>query len=153
MAFTNADGLFVFDNLAPGKYLVVPHAPNRLFEPRYAIVVLEPGMLVRRDFVGSEQQAFHRLWGFVFNMQGDSANHFALMNDVLISVRLDGQHDGVTTITNADGFWEIMELANGFYIVTPSFDGFTFDPPHLVQEINGQVITPPLFFHGAANQP
>ncbi len=152
-AFTNVDGHYRFENLAPGKYLVVPHSPTLLFEPRYAIVVLEPGMVGHADFTGHAQDAYHRLWGFAFNMNGDSANHFAPLHGAVIEAHLDGGHDGITTQTNADGFWEMLELANGMYIVTPGADGFAFEPPHLAQLVDGTVITPPLFFKGNANMP
>jgi hypothetical protein len=149
MTFT-AQGHYRFGDLPVGKYLVVPNSPHMLFEPRYAIVVLEPGMVGHADFVGHVQDAYHRLWGFAYNLEGEAANGFAPMHGVLIEAHIDGGHDSVTAQTNADGFWEFTELANGTYIVTPGMDGFTFEPLHRVQFVDGTVITPPLFFQGSS---
>lgn len=146
--FTNMDGHYRFGELAPGKYIVVPNNPHRRFEPKYQVVVVEPGMVARADFIGVETDAIFRLWGFTFTMQADAGNHFAPIQGALVQGHLDGHDQNFTAETNQDGYWEITELAVGMYIVSAFKDGFQFDPGSAVQEVNGQTLAPPMFFQG-----
>jgi len=146
--FTDVDGHFSFEGLAPGKYIVVPNNPHRMFDPKYQVVVLEAGQTVRCDFVGGVTDAYYRVWGFTFRMQGEAANHFAPLPGALVKARLDGSETYSAAESNADGYWEITELPVGVYIVSAAKTGFQFEPGSFVQTINGEALAPPVFFQG-----
>ena len=150
---TGADGHFRFGGLVPGKYLVVPANPHRAFGPKYMVITLEAGGVAQANFVSEEVQVSFRLWGFDFNMHGDTANHFTLMHGVTVTGHMDGGDHSFTATTNGDGFWEVPELPVGTYIVSSAMDGFTFEPPTIVQNIDGVTVAPPMFFKGMPNMP
>lgn len=145
---TGQDGGFHFGDLPHGKYIVVPSAPNLRFEPEYAFVGLIDSDHATVEFHGFATDAFYHAWGFVFNNNGDWPNHFLPMGGVAVEARLDGTDTVRTGETNADGFFSIPELAVGTQIITPSLDGWHFDPAHVPVIINGEHVPPPVFFRG-----
>jgi hypothetical protein len=145
---TDCHGAFRFAGLAPGKYIVFPQNPQLMFDPRYVVLVLEAGAAGTCEFVGHETDAYYRLWGFAFSMESDAANHFVPLAGVTITARIDGSEHFFTGETNHDGFWEIVEMPVGAYIVSPAMEGYGFEPASTVQGIDGMSVTPALVFQG-----
>jgi hypothetical protein len=150
MQLTNADGHFRFGGLPAGNYIVVPGAPDKIFDPWYQVCEIGPNNPVgHANFLADAHElACWRTWGFVFTFetQPDGSLRFAPMQGVPLTVAAGEMT--YTIETNADGYFVQMELPEGEYTVTPGLEGWGFDPASDGGVIDGVVVQPPLFFRG-----
>jgi hypothetical protein len=110
---TNGTGDYTFTGLVNGDYTVAPSLAGYAFAPAERSVTLDHADATGQDFVAT---ATHRIAGTV---SGDVVAG--------VTVRLSGAGTGEAT-TDGTGHYEFAELPDGSYLVTPSADGFTFDP-------------------------
>jgi len=152
---TNADGRFRFANLPAGKYIVVPAAPDKIFDPWYRVVVVNQEVPVgHADFIArAEELACWRAWGFAYAFISNEAGCVGFQPMAGVVMTIAAGEMTYTVETNADGYFVQTELPVGEYSVTPGKDGFTFTPEVGYGNIDGVVVQPPLYFIGNAGDP
>jgi hypothetical protein len=111
---TDAQGDFVFRNLADGLYLVTPTLSGYFYTPANCLVLISGPSVTSLEFTAVP--APHFITGTV------TGPVFAG-----VSVALDGDA-GFATSTDGAGNYTFASLANGSYTVTPSYPGYYFTP-------------------------
>ena len=106
--YTDDDGAFVFDALAPGLWRVT--AATAGLAPRAVTLRLAPGETVVLEDV--ELVPGYRIRGAVATMQG-----VRLQGLRVVARTLDGSGPSRPAFTNAQGEYEIPDLAPGMYLV------------------------------------
>lgn len=121
---TGFDGSYTFTGLPNGTYTVTPSLPGYVFGPTAASVTLQGADSPGVDFVAA---ATHRIAG-------------TISGDVMagVKVTLSGAGAGEVT-TDGTGSFEFTDLADGNYVVTPSLEGYTFDPDGLQVALPGAI--------------
>lgn len=123
---TATDGSYSFPGLANGTYTVTPALTGYVFGPKEASVTILGASVTGVDFLAI---AAHTIAG-------------TISGDVLegVTVTLSGAASGTAT-TDAAGAYAFYDLPNGSYVVTPSLEGYTFDPQFLPVTLAGASVT------------
>lgn len=125
-ALTDADGVYVFTNLALGTYSVTPELAGFTFTPSQSSTVIG-ATTATNDFVA---ERFYAIVGRV--TLGTNG-----VPDVVIHATL-----GNTTtdaITDETGHYSFTNLASGTYSLVPELEGYEFTPPAAVAVVGGAV--------------
>lgn len=117
---TAFDGSYSFPNLPNGSYKVAPSLAGYVFAPAELSVTLQGANATGTNFVA---YATHRISGTITGPSG-------------VTVKLTGAAERETT-TGAGGAFAFTDLTDGAYVVTPSLDGYTFDPQFLPVALAG----------------
>jgi hypothetical protein len=119
---TDGSGNYAFTALPPGNYVVTPALPGYAFTPASRSVSMGSADVTGQDFVAA---ATHKIAGRV-------------SGDVLegVKVTLSGGATGEAT-TDASGYYELADLRDGSYVLTPSLDGYTFTPAQRPVTLSG----------------
>jgi hypothetical protein len=146
---TNEQGVFSFEHLPAGHYIVVPQSPLLDFEPRFATVGLNNEHPVAElSFEAHFDFAAHVLWGFAYTMGGPDNPGLHPLADTEISVRRLDSGESITIKTGEAGFWSLGQQPVGAYKVSAAKAGFAFNPPARDAFIDGEHMTPALVFFG-----
>jgi hypothetical protein len=119
---TAADGSYSFPGLPNGSYTVTPALIGYVFGPEEASVTLLGANVPGVDFIAV---AAHTIAG-------------TISGDVLegVTVTLSGAASATAT-TDIAGAYTFSGLPDGSYVVTPSLEGYTFDPQFLPVALAG----------------
>jgi len=115
---TGADGVYAFNELLPGTYVVVPRAAGLAFDPAHRVVTV-PSDCTTADFTALART--HYISGLVTNTEGTP----------LLGVTVNLYRHGVfmrSTATNGAGAYAFLELTAGTYSVQPAGAGLAFAP-------------------------
>jgi hypothetical protein len=159
LTFTTAgNGEFGFPHLPAGMYIVVPQNPGLEFEPAFLAVGVNdehPHPMLR--FEARPAEHTHAVWGFVYTMGGPEAPGLHPMANVPVAVKnIHAQNPPQQVQTGEMGFFMLGELQNGDYDVRPLGppDGSVqFFPANRMAHIDGEHMTPGLFFRGQGPPP
>lgn len=119
---TGADGSYTFASLPNGDYRVEPSLTGYAFGPAAALVTLGGADVSGVDFVAVP---VHGISGVVQNAGGN-----------IVTMKLAGARE-TTVSTDALGAYLFTGLPDGTYFVTPSLEGYTFDPQSLPVALAG----------------
>ena len=117
---TGADGVYAFNELLPGTYVVVPRAAGLAFDPAHRVVTV-PSDCTTADFTALART--HYISGLVTNTEGTP----------LLGVTMNLYQSGVfkrSTTTNGAGAYAFLELTAGTYCVAPVGATGAFDPAY-----------------------
>jgi hypothetical protein len=123
---SGVDGRYTFPGLADGAYTVTPSLPGYYFSPVEASVTLDGANVTSVDFVIAPS---HVISGYVTGDVSDG-----------VKVTLSGAAAAETT-TDVTGFYQFTELRDGGYVLTPSLDGYLFNPQLLPIALAGADVT------------
>jgi hypothetical protein len=159
LIFTTAgNGEFGFKNLPPGQYIVVPQNPGLEFTPQFLAIGVDadhPHPMLR--FEARPAEHTHAVWGFVYTMGGPDNPGLHPMANVPVAVKnIHDQNPPQQVQTGEMGFFMLGELANGDYDIRPLGppDGsLQFFPGNRPAHIDGEHMTPGLFFRGQGPPP
>ncbi|MCA9238726.1 MAG: carboxypeptidase regulatory-like domain-containing protein, partial [Planctomycetales bacterium] len=132
--FTNADGRYKFDNLAPGEYQVHEHQPADYFDGDEHVGTaggLASDDLLTQIVLGSDEHATRYDFcehvgacrsGYVYHDRSDDGvydkgSEAPISGVELMLLRSDGSDTGRRAITGADGFYKFSDLPPGGYTV------------------------------------
>lgn len=132
---TDGSGSYSFAGLPPGNYAVTPSYPGYAFTPPARSAAVGTSDLTGQDFVAA---ATHTIAG-------------RISGDVLaaVNVSFSGPSSGQAT-TDASGYFEVPDLVDGTYLVTPSLTGYTFGPAQRSVTLSGADVTDADFAASAA---
>jgi hypothetical protein len=155
---TLQSGEFGFNHLPAGAYIVFPQSPQLEFEPKFLLIGVNndhPHPHVKFEAVPGEHK--RALWGFVYTMGGPAHPGLIPLRDVPVRIkRINSDEPPAIVNTNELGFWVAAGLENGDYDVRPLGppDGSVkFFPDHRVGHIDGEHITPALWFRAELPPP
>jgi outer membrane protein assembly factor BamB len=115
-AVTGADGRYMISGLDARAYVLTPMKPGYAFTPPTRLADLASGGGMGQDFVAVP--APPRVSGRILNAQGGG------FPGATVTLTPGGQ----TAVTLANGSYDIKDVTNGDYTVTPSLAGWTFTP-------------------------
>lgn len=119
-AKTNVMGYYGLGSLANGSYTVIASLPGFTITPvGGSTTALVNGADVSKAFTATTQG--YAVSGTILNTKGQS------LAGVQIQINNNGSYVATAT-TNANGYFHHGGLANGLYIVYPSFSGYTISP-------------------------
>lgn len=132
---TNAGGLYTLANLLPGSYTVTPTLAGHAFTPSSRSLSITNADVANADF--SATLLTYAISGMI-TLDGQP------LAGVTVS---DG--NGHTVVTNDGGYYELTGLLPDTYVVAPTLDGHSFEPPSatvsvvdtgVVQNFNAYVV-------------
>jgi streptogramin lyase len=122
---TDAEGFYTVNGLAPGSYVVTPSGGGNIFSPPNQQVSIT-NQNVRADFTATR----------VFTISGRVVEGSNGLGGVTITVTKPGGSEVATTTTDDGGNYQVPNLPQGDYVVTPSKAFYAFAPPsRQVQEL------------------
>lgn len=114
---TSANGNYSFKGLANGSYTITPSLPGYVFTPTSIAVILKGANdTVKTSTATANTTQTYCLSGTVSG---------ASVQNVVIT--LNGANTG-STVTDANGNYSFCGLVNGDYTITPTIQGYSFDP-------------------------
>jgi hypothetical protein len=122
-ATTGASGHYAFAGLVDGSYTVTPSLEGYTFNPPNRSVTVNGADVGEQDFAASAPT--HAISGTVAGAVSQG-----------VAVTLSGASSASTT-TNGVGYYAFTGLADGDYIVTPSLEGYEFNPPNRSVTVSG----------------
>ena len=132
---TNAGRLYTLSDLLPGSYTVTPTLAGHAFTPSSRSLSITNADVANADF--SATLLTYAISGMI-TLDGQP------LAGVTVS---DG--NGHTVVTNDGGYYELTGLLPDTYVVAPTLDGHSFEPPSatvsvvdmgVVQNFNAYVV-------------
>jgi len=117
-ADTDADGNFLFEDVASGTYTLTPTHPEYVFEPASREVTVLKSDVADQDFIA--------VWGF-FTVTGTIVNDEGGGLDNIRVIATDGT-DSYEGLTDAVGDFTIEDIPNGAWTITPTDTYCIFTP-------------------------
>ncbi|MCB1222051.1 MAG: carboxypeptidase regulatory-like domain-containing protein [Planctomycetales bacterium] len=137
---TNQEGKFLYRDLPPGKYLVVPLNEELKFFPPARLADLTEQVHVDMHFNAAPEAIFHRVHGFAvaLNPPESELPPVIPLEGVTIRVNPLGDPDNaITTTTDALGHYNFEDLPEGTYMLRAFLQGMEFVPDVHEVVING----------------
>ena len=136
--YTDAGGHWLTPGVPPNFYTVWPQKQGHTFEPRDRAIEVVDSDLTVDDFISSSLPAY-AMDGYVYETVGSNP-----VPNVLITVESESWH--FETATDATGHWQLDEVFEDSYTVTPMLAPWVFDPPTRAAEVSGgDVYVPPFY--------
>lgn len=117
VTFTDANGYYRLSGIDNGSYLLYPYMPGGSIGPNLLLLTIDNDNMVV-DFT------ITAIWQISGNVKDNLG-----VNLASVTITYSGEKDGLA-LTNASGNYTLTAMPYGFYIVTPSRVGYTFDPPN-----------------------
>ena len=128
---TDGNGLWTKTGVPNGAYTATPSKAGYQFNPASAGFTVADSDATVPDFTANPNTAS----GYVKNSGGTGVNG--------VTMSFTGGLSAVTT--NSSGFWQLDGIPNGTYTVTPSRNGYTFNPVSRNFTINNNDVSVPDF--------
>jgi cytoskeletal protein RodZ len=125
---TDANGNYMFTGLANGTYTITPSKPVYTFDPASSPQTVGGADIPGVDFIGTPSQAA------TYSISGQVMSNGSGLSGT--TVALSGA-SSATTITDSGGNYAFTGLYDGSDTVTPSRDGFTFNPASSAATVSG----------------
>ncbi|MCB1216192.1 hypothetical protein KDL44_02295 [bacterium] len=142
--FTNQEGKFLYRDLPPGQYLVVPLNEDLKFFPPVRMADLTQQLHVDMHFNAAPEAIFHRVHGFTVAVTPPDSPLPPVLPLEGVTVRINplGDPDNfITTTSDALGHYGFEDLPEGIYMVRAYLQGLEFTPDVHEVVING--VNPP----------
>jgi hypothetical protein len=158
LRITNQEGKFLYRDLAPAHYVVVPLGEDLKFFPPARMADLTTRVQVDMHFNAAPEALFHRVHGFVLALTPPDAPGPPVLPLAGVPVTLNpiGDPDNyISTVTDECGHYAFNDIPNGIYMVRAHLPGMEFIPNVHEVVING--FNPPdrrdFFGHPSGNEP
>ena len=158
LRITNQEGKFLYQDLAPAHYIVVPQRDDLKFFPPAKLADLTTQVHVDMHFNAAPEAVFHRVHGFaVVVTPPDSPGPPVLpLAGVQITLNPLGDPDHfISVMTDECGHYVFQDIPDGIYMVRAHKPGMEFMPEVHEVVING--VNPPdrrdFFGHPVGNEP
>ncbi len=132
---TDSDGIYHFDNLLNGLYLVTPAKDRYVFDPEHREVVVKDTDAAGQDFLGTYQPPTFSIAGTVTTSGGTGIAGAA----VSLSSS-DGAVAGAT-VTDANGQYLFSDILEGTWTVAASHFDYTLSPVQRDVTLSGADMT------------
>lgn len=137
-ATTDASGHWLTPGLPPNFYTVWPQKQGHTFDPRDRAVEVVDSDLTVDDFISSSMPAY-AMDGYVYKTDAVTG-----VPDVLVMVQ--GGNYYFETVTGADGHWQLSEVFEDTYTVTPMLAPWVFEPATREAKVEGGNFYVPPFY-------
>jgi len=121
---TDSSGYYKFSLLSNGTYTLTPSKTNYTFTPTSTQVEVSGADVTGVSFVATEKT--YCITGTVTGEIQDG-----------VTMTLSGSLQTTTTTTHDSGIYSFTGVKNGAYTVTPSKDGYYFDPTNIKVTVSG----------------
>ncbi len=138
-ATADATGSYAFTNIGNGTYTATPAKTGFSFTPTSQTVVVNGADAAVAGFVASQSS-----WSVTGTITPAASG-----NGATLTLR-QGTTTVATTTAGSSGGYQLANVANGTYTVTPTKTGFSFSPTAQTVVVNGADATVPVF---TATQP
>ena len=125
-AIADTGGNYTFSGLTSGPYTVTPNKAGFTFSPVNQPVTIGSASLTAINFTAQGTGPTWSISGVISPPMGGGG----------ATVTLSGTANG-STVADANGNYTFSQLANGSYKVTPSKNGYTFNPVNQPVAVNG----------------
>jgi protocatechuate 3,4-dioxygenase beta subunit len=131
---TNINGFYTLTGAAPGNYIITPDKTDTAFTPSARAVTVGSANLTGVDFTATPGRVTgsFTITGRITNSAGLGVSGVRIESSGAIA-------DGV--LTNSNGFYTLVGVPNGSYIITPDKDGVAFTPTARSVTVNGASAT------------
>ena len=144
LRITNQEGKFLYRDLPPGQYVVVPLNEDLKFFPPARMADLTNQVHVDMHFNAAPEAIFHRVHGFVVAVTPPDAGGPPVLPLAGVPVTLNplGDPDNfISTVTDECGHYSFHDIPEGIYMVRAHKPGMEFIPEVHEVVING--LNPP----------
>ncbi|MBN1292416.1 MAG: carboxypeptidase regulatory-like domain-containing protein [Candidatus Latescibacteria bacterium] len=133
---TDSDGNYLFENLPPGSYVLVPDKEGYTFDPEFLLVTVNDSNVTAGGFTGSGGGSD----GAVYNVSGliVDGNDKGIES---VSLTLMGNGVHIPGLTDSDGTYIFENIRDGNYTLIPAKTEFVFNPQNRTFIVNGSDVT------------
>ena len=125
-ATADANGHYAFSGLANGSYTVTPGKTGFTFSPSSQPVTISSANQTPVNFTAQGSGPYWNISGVISPAANGSGSTVSLTGTSTAS-----------TVADANGNYTFSQLTNGSYTVTPTKNGFTFNPANQLVTVNG----------------
>jgi hypothetical protein len=126
---TDSNGNYTFTGLSNGSYTIAPSLAGYIFNPTQLAVDINGADATSNDFIAKSQT-----YSISGTVTWDSGGVSRVLEDVNVMLAVTCTS---STVTDSNGNYTFKELPDGFYRVTTSLKGYSFNAASVGIQLNG----------------